>query len=782
MNQFKILRDKWQEILIGKYDVATCGQEVWHVIEGANKVATKWLERLNKSEDRAYLWEDKADFEGTQTQTDCYRRLLDMAKAFCMEGSKFYQDKMMLEAISSGLKFLHAKAYNTSFDPYYGNWWNWEIGTPITLGNILCLMGEYLEEEDVKTYCDVIYFFQPNPRHSGLRTFNDKVRNRVSVGGNRIDTAKVAMLLGINTRSEEQLTMARDSLSDTFKVVRPHPEEQGERRDGLYSDWSFIQHGDVPYTGTYGNVLLGGIGELVNVLSGSAWEVVDPQIDNIYQMILKTFQPIMYKGNCMECVNGRGASREDWKDNRNGHAIINSIMWFVKAAPSEYAKQYKAMIKYWITEDKIRDYIGMNNNINMIEMAKEILADERVVSRGELLGNFSYNSMDRAIHRTEKFVFALSMHSSRIRTYEDMNGENRKGFHTGDGMTYIYNGDQKEYNHDYWATVNPYKLSGTTVDVKKLADGAGYFKTAENWVSTMSFKEEYGIAGMQLNKQGVDEETRQVVDSMNMNLKAKKSYFMLENEVVALGADIKSTKSRTIETIVDTRKAKEDLTNIVLVDGVLMPEREEVSAKYTTYMYMEGNKRGSSMGYYFPGKQHIEISRYTRKASWHEVNNNCSKDIKEQNYITLAIDHGKMPKSGKYAYVLVPNATPDQMKRYAESNEIKILENSEKVQAIKYRNMIMANFWQDKISYLENIKVNTKASIIVEETSKIIEMTVCDPTKSNEGYLEIEMDSEAKEVIAQSEEIEVLELEESVRLRINLADNRGKAFTIQIRK
>lgn len=781
-DNYRSLRIKWTEILIGKYDALTCGEEVWQVIRRMDEETHKWLQAINNEEDRNYLWEDKTNFEVTQTQTDCYRRLLEMTKSFCMEGSKFYKNQELLEKIRKGLRFLYEKAYNTSFDPYYGNWWNWEIGTPISLGNILCLLWDELSEEEIKTYSDVIYFFQPNPRHSGLRTFNDAVRNRISVGGNRIDTAKVAALLGMVTQNEEQLTMARDSLSDTFKMVRPHPTARGERRDGLYEDWSFIQHGDVPYTGTYGNVLLGGLGELVNLLSNSQWEVVDPEIENIYAMILNTFAPIMYKGNCMELVNGRGASREDWQNNRTGHSIINSIMWFTKFAPEQYVTKYRSLVKHWIEEDTVRNYIATNNNINMIEMAKAILADPDTKSSGELVGTFSFNSMDRIVHRKEDFTFGLSMHSSRIRTYEDMNGENRKGFHTSDGMTYIYNGDQKEYTHDFWATVDPYKLSGITVDTKKLEDGEGYFRTAENWVSTMSYKTCYGIAGMQLNKQGVDEQTEEIVDTMDMDLKAKKSYFMLEREIVALGAHISSTKRRKIETIVDTRKMKKDFSNQVIVDGQGIENQEKLIAFGVNYIYLQGNQEGSSMGYYFPNKQDIEITEYTRKASWYEVNHNSSKDIKEQEYITFAINHGTMPQDEEYAYVLVPNATQESIKDYAQNTKVKILENSWKTQAIQYENLMMANFWQNGPSYLGDLKVNTKTSIVIEENEDTIEIGVCDPTKCNEGFLEIELDRDAKTVLQRVEEVEVLSLEESIRIRVNVKDSRGKSFNIKLGK
>ncbi|WP_162515467.1 polysaccharide lyase family 8 super-sandwich domain-containing protein [Aeromonas sobria] len=45
-----------------------------------------------------------------------------------------------------------------------------------------------------------------------------------------------------------------------------------------------------------------------------------------------------------------------------------------------------------------------------------------------------------------------------------MNDENRKGWFTGDGATYIYNTDLSQYT-DYWPLINPYHIAGTTVDM-----------------------------------------------------------------------------------------------------------------------------------------------------------------------------------------------------------------------------------------------------------------------------------------------------------------------------
>ena len=54
------------------------------------------------------------------------------------------------------------------------------------------------------------------------------------------------------------------------------------------------------------------------------------------------------------------------------------------------------------------------------------------------------------------------MSSSRTGKYESINGENKKGWYTGDGMTYIYL-HVNDYASNYWKNINYYRLQGTTV-------------------------------------------------------------------------------------------------------------------------------------------------------------------------------------------------------------------------------------------------------------------------------------------------------------------------------
>ena len=74
--------------------------------------------------------------------------------------------------------------------------------------------------------------------------------------------------------------------------------------------------------------------------------------------------------------------------------------------------------------------------------------------------------MDRAVHTTPQFAVGLAMSSARIENYETINGENLKGWYIGDGMTYLYDNDLRQYSESFWATVNPYRMAGTTVDTR----------------------------------------------------------------------------------------------------------------------------------------------------------------------------------------------------------------------------------------------------------------------------------------------------------------------------
>ena len=121
-------------------------------------------------------------------------------------------------------------------------------------------------------------------------------------------------------------------------------------------------------------------------------------------------------------------------------------------------------------------------------------------------------------------------------------------------MTYLYTDDTAQYTGDYWATVNRYRLPGTTVDTRRKGVNDG-----RNYLSRQSF------AGGLPSASGASGAFAMILDGAQTNLLANKAWFSFDNEIVALGSGIADPAlSGTgwdsapvhVETIIDNRRVE----------------------------------------------------------------------------------------------------------------------------------------------------------------------------------------------------------------------------------
>lgn len=132
-------------------------------------------------------------------------------------------------------------------------------------------------------------------------------------------------------------------------------------------------------------------------------------------------------------------------------------------------------------------------------------------------------------------------------------------------MVYLYNNDLNQFGEGYWATVDPYRLPGTTVDTVSLPDGAkSSSKSPQAWVGGATDGTTASV-GMALNK--VNE---------GQNLQAMKSWFLLDDQIINLGANINGTTAADIETIIDQRQINPATTQMT-VDGQVYTNQKTVS-------------------------------------------------------------------------------------------------------------------------------------------------------------------------------------------------------------
>lgn len=724
-------------------------------------IKTIW-ESMDTYSDRNYLWNEYNDGNNPSHISKSYENIYTMAKGFAMAGSQYYGNVELLKDVTEGLKWLHEDWYKI-YSSYPGNWWFWEIGIPKHLINTVILTYDYLSDEEINKYMDVIDHYVPDP----TKFYNQRY---TSTGANRVDLCIVVGLRGVLVKDSTKLTLVRDSIGEVVEFV--------DRYDGFYTDGSFIQHNDIAYTGTYGSVLLGGLADVIYLLDGTSWEVVEEEVQNIYNNITRSFKPLIYKGLMMDMVNGRAISRQGVEDIGHGAGIVRAILKYTRFAPEGYNVQYKSMLKYWMecNENKLFNFM---TNVDLIILANDILNDNKIQPEGEQVGHFGFYNMDRIVHRTPDFTLGLSMYSKKIAAYEIGNGENKKGFHTGDGMTYLYNNDLTQFNEDYWPTVDYKRLPGITVDTNSIESASDWkkYRSPQAWVGGTNLNS-YGVAGMHLDKSNA-------LGSMQSTLQGKKSWFMFDDEVVALGAGINSTDGRTIETIVENRKISTTGDEILTVDG------QEVSStldwnksEEINWAHLQGKVKGSDIGYYFPNKPTINMLREARTGSWNDINVGGTTDEITRNYLTMWFNHGVNPQNATYEYVLLPNKTKEEVSSYSSKPEIEILANNNKVQSVREKelNIIAANFWTDEVNEIDIIKTDKKSSIMVKETQEFIEVSVSDPTMENNGIINVEIDKEVTEEVLHSKGIIYDEKSPTIKFSVNVKDAKGNPFTAKFTK
>lgn len=123
-------------------------------------------------------------------------------------------------------------------------------------------------------------------------------------------------------------------------------------------------------------------------------------------------------------------------------------------------------------------------------------------------------------------------------------------------------------------------------------------------------------------------------------------------------------------------------------------------------------------------------------------------------HLEIWYSHGVNPEKGGYAYALLPGATAEETKAFAESGNVEILSNNGKIQAVrdKRTNVTYIVFWQP--GEFEGITMENPGMVIVRETEDKYEISISDPTqlltsttvKINKALTAVDLDESAKAV------------------------------------
>ncbi|WP_197258747.1 polysaccharide lyase family 8 super-sandwich domain-containing protein [Paenibacillus dendritiformis] len=729
--EFDKLRARWVEFLTGGTAYDPADPDIASAIEAlssnvSNAEGSGLWDRMNKGAGRAYLW---SDLQGTASDrmSAGYVRLKQMALAYSTYGSPLYRNEELKRDIVGGLDWMYANRYNENKSET-GNWWDWEIGTPQHLN-------------------DTVVLIVPDP------TRRTNLPSLVETGATRLDKALVVIIRGALEMRSEKIEQGRDAISQVFDYVT--------RGDGFYKDGSFIQHVNIAYTGSYGGVLLNDMGKLLTVLADSPWAITDPKLEHDYNWVADSYDPLVYRGKMMDMVFGRARFRSFEKKN----PPFTGILRMARYAPKEIADDFNGMVKNWILSDstRTRPYDGLG--VADIVLLRSVIDNPDIPPHPQRIGHTTFAGMDRISHLREDYAFGIEMSSSRIANYENSISDSVTSWHIGEGMTFLYNADALQFNDGFWPTVNPFRLPGTTSDG---APRRSPKTTSKSWVGGTSIDGLYGAAGMDLNPD-------------NSTLAGKKSWFLFDDEIVALGAGIHSTDNREIETIVENRKINANGDNALTINGETQPAQLGWSdtVEGVRWAHLEGNVPGAGVGYYFPNPAAVTGLREARTGAWSSINQGDSAAPITRNYVSLALEHGTKPSDAAYSYVLLPYKDAAATEAYSARPDIEIIRNSADVQAVRETRLGLtrANFWQAGTADL--VRSEQPASVIVKEEGNELTVSVSDPTK-NQGSLMLEIGKPGFEVLAQSDTVTVLRTSPTIQLKVNAAGSLGTAHRVKL--
>lgn len=726
---YEKLRNTWLDVNYGynKYDEKNDAMK--KKFDATEKEAEKLLKEMKTESDRKYLWAGAENLETNSSHmTRTYRNIEKIAEAMKHPKTTLKNDENK-KKVKDVLEWLHKNAYGKEPDKKVAaltsnfknkttgkntnlNWWDYEIGTPKSLTNTLILLNGDISSDEKKKYTAPIKTFAPE---------SDKILSSVgqpeqAKGGNLVDIAKVKLLESIIEEDKDMTKNSIDSFNKVFTYVQSNA--TGKERNGFYKDGSYIDHQDVPYTGAYGVVLLEGISQMMPMIKATPFKDSNQNDTTLKSWIDDGFMPLIYKSEMMDLSRGRAISRENETSHSASATVMKSLLRLSDAMDNSTKAKYKKIVKTSVKSDssyKQNDYLSSYSDIDKMKA----LMEDSTLSTNDLTQQLKiYNDMDRVTYHNKDLDFALglSMTSKNVARYESINNENLKGWHTGAGMSYLYNSDVKHYRDNFWATADMKRLAGTTTLDNEILKDTDDKKSSKTFVGGTKFDDQHASIGMDFENQ-------------DKTLTAKKSYFILNDKIVFLGTGIKSTdSSKNPVTTIENRKSN---------GYTLYTDDKQTTAsdnQETNSVFLEStNKPKNNIGYHFLNKPKITVTKESHTGKWKEINKSQKSEDKKDEYYEVTQKHSNT--DDKYGYVLYPGITKDNFK--SKASQVTVVKQDDDFHVVKDNESVWAGVnYSDSAKTFEingtKVEVKVKGMFILKKKDdKTYECSFYNPESTN---------------------------------------------------
>ena len=569
---------------------------------------------------------------------------LRLAQAYVNSYSKYHKNPEVLKRIEAALNF--GKQFIRVGGPRPDNWWAWDIGIPLRLSETLLLIGDKI---DKSLYRELIADLYDLGYHCRLAGFP---KTKWATGANGLWVARCALVLGIIEKDQKLLQVAKEIFQR---------ENVFTTGDGIQADGSYLFHGPGLNTG-YGFAHLRQTAEYLYLTADTGY-CLDRESLAAYMKYFNDFAVWnVYRGRVSPYTSGRSIAR---KGAIYCGGVAKTGLYLLASEIKKVEQAAIATVADWEKRrsESVKSAWPMSPDTFYLRTK---LRDKLAEASPPLIGTRFYPYSDYFIARNGNFFCAVRMSSTRTKGWFSIGNENLRGYYSAEG-TLVLMTDGREYEPDTIITQPWDDLSGITRAI-------GLCPPRES-IGQSTF-----VGGIELDDVGLCA-MKYLLSIEKKNLRACKSYFVLKNAIVMLGADIKASGTTSpTETMLLTLPVQKD-DNIYYLDG-----EKKVFADGTTSL---GNIKSffyRNVGVLLVGPgASLKIETRTKKPFW--INQQPQyRDEPEltRQFFSLQVNHGVNPSKGEYAAVILPACNLADVVKAAENPPVRVVQNDKHIHAVEH--------------------------------------------------------------------------------------------------
>lgn len=551
------------------------------------------------------------------------------------------------------------------------NWWWTYIGFPSRLIPVTTLIAEFLRESDRPVYDKLIAYH--------TRVYNYSQTNPHNGGANMTDMGYRALVGAIMDRNVEQMQRV---ISNTFNRAII-PMGRVNNWDGWRIDGSMYGHGPQLHNATYGREMALSSTRSISLLRDTYWDMGQDMLDLIEDQLLIGVKRMSYGGWFDWNAAGRAVSRQNGVNLANGYVGIVETM--LELNP-RYPERLEVLL------DRIR------NGPSPLQ---------------EVTGTHSFFYSDFVTHLRRNYYTSVRMISNRTNRNEVLNGEGLQHLYFGDGIQFtLVHGDEYQSLAPVW---NYARLPGLTArQLSNLRPASGMGQRGSNPFASSVTDGWTGVAAMRLDHTGMT---------------GWKSWFMLDEGIVAMGSVISAANQAFTEKVLTT-------LNQTRAEGEFHIGRKSAAPAVGELPFSQTYQDVDwvwhrDVGYViFGDNDPLTVTAESVQGDWASIG--ASRGTVSGNVFSLYFDHDVRPVGKSYSYMVLPSASAATTQRYAEELPIEVLRHDGWVHAIRHKStgaIYAAFLGQATLEVEAGVSIASNEPVLLQMVPKLGKwnLTVSDP-------------------------------------------------------